>query len=202
MSFGPVRFSTFVLIGGGPSLTDADVEFVHGTQTTVIVINEAVRVAPWADILYAADRKWIDWHDGVPGFNGYKYSIQSHDTTTRPGWIIMNNTGFDGLETASMGLRTGYNGGYQAIGLAYHLGAKRIILLGFDMKDATDGRTHWHAPHRDGLRTPYAECLAAFETIVQPLAHAGVEVINCTRRTALTAFPCAPLTEVLRERAA
>jgi hypothetical protein len=44
-----------------------------------------------------------------------------------------------------------------------------------------------------------------FLSLVAPLAELHVTVINCSRRTALTAFPCVPLEEEvarLRERAA
>jgi len=195
---------TFALLGGGPSLTVEDVEYVRD-KARVIAINETYTLAPWAFALYAADKKWIDWHDGVSDFMGLKFSIESHDTTTRPGWTVLRNTGYVGLETEPKALRTGFNGGYQALGLAYHLGATRVLLLGFDMQADVQGRYHWHPEHPDGVVSPYAQFLAAFDSIVQPLADAGVEVINCTPGSALRCFPCMPLREALpssREAAA
>ena len=44
----------------------------------------------------------------------------------------------------------GQNSGYQAVGLAYHLKADRIILIGFDMQ-RTGGKSHWHGDHPRGL---------------------------------------------------
>lgn len=190
-------WSTFVLIGGGPSLTPADVDAVRG-RARVIAINESVRLAPWADVLWASDRKWIDWNDGVPNFKGLKFSIESRDTTTRSDWTVLKNTGFLGLETEPKALRTGFNGGYQALGLAYHMGAKRVILLGFDMKGDANGRCHWHPPHPDGRVSPYDKFIEAFDSIVQPLKDAGVEVINCTPNSALKCFPYQSLQETLQ----
>jgi len=197
--------STIVCLGGGPSLTPADVHAVRvDRHAHVIAINDAYLLAPRADILYAADRAWIDQHDGVPSFLGPKYSIESHDTTSRPDWTILRNTGWLGLETDPSGLRAGHNSGYQAINLAVHFGARRILLLGYDMAPSEDGREHWFQDGPDRKMSPYPQMCAAFETLVEPLAALGVEVINCSRRTALTAFPCQPLEVALSatERAA
>lgn len=198
------QWDTFVLLGGGPSLTVEDVEYVRD-KARVVAINAAYKLAPWAFALYCADKKFIDWEDGCPSFKGMKFSIESHDTTTRPGWQVLRNTGFEGLATEPNALRTGFNGGYQALNLAMHLGAKRCLLLGYDMQGDASGRCHWHAEHPDGKVSPYAQFIAAFDTIVQPLKDAGVEVINCTPVSALTCFPFMSLREALpasQERAA
>jgi len=140
----------------------------------------------------------------VPSFTGPKYSLASSDPTPRPDWTVLQNTGTTGLELDPTGLRTGINSGYQAINLAVHLGASRIILLGYDM--GPDGtRDHWFGEHPDGQPSPYPQMREYFETLVEPLQAIGVTVINCSRRTALTAFPCVPLEQELarlQERAA
>lgn len=192
--------TTFVLIGGGPSLTREDVEAVRG-RAFVIAINDAYKLAPWADVLYAADSCWIEWHEGVLSFKGEKYTIAAHDTTQRSGWVVMGNAGTHGLERNPTALRTGFNGGYQAINLAVHLGAKRIALLGYDMAPAEDGRNHWFGEHPDKTNPPYLQMRAAFDTLVEPLAEVGVEVINCSRHTALLTFPCRPIEDFLRRAA-
>lgn len=192
---------TFVLIGGGPSLTPADVDAVRD-HARVIAINDSYLLAPWAYCLYAADRKWIDWHSGVPGFRGQKYTIESRDTTDRPDWTVMRNTGVLGLESDATGLRTGHNGGYQAINLAVHMGARRILLLGFDMAPNPDGPSHWFGEHPDKRPSPYPEMRAAFDSLIEPLKALGVDVLNCSRRTALTAFPCVALEDALQAVAA
>lgn len=201
MSAVPKRWpgETIVCLGGGPSLTVADVDAVQG-RARVIAVNDAYKLAPWADVLYAADRRWIDWHQGVPTFTGLKYSIQANLSTMRLDWHVLRNTGFDGLELDPGALRTGFNSGYQAVNLAVHLGAARIILLGYDL--CPDGmRTHWFGDHPQEIAvpSPYPQMREAFQTIVEPLKAAGVEVINCSRRTALTAFPCSTLEAVFAQ---
>jgi hypothetical protein len=188
---------TVVCLGSGPSLTVADVEYVRDKADAVIAVNDAVRLAPWADVLYACDAKWWFWHEKdewLTTFRGLRYAL---DPVAKryPGVVVLRNTGDRGLELDPTGLRAGRNSGYQAINLAVHLGARRVILLGYDMHGGGGG--HWFGSHPDGSRPPYAICLQRFATLVEPLAAAGVEVINCTPKSALTVFPRAPLREVL-----
>lgn len=192
----PMDWGTFALIGGGPSLTASDVDAVRD-RARVIAINDAYRLAPWAFCLYAADRKWWEWHQGVPGFRGMKYSIESRDPVTQPDVTVLQNTGPLGLELDPRGLRAGHSSGYQAINLAVHFGARRILLLGYDMAPTADGVSHWFGEHPDRRPSPYPEMCAAFETLVEPLRAIGVDVVNCSRRTALTTFPCLSLEDAL-----
>lgn len=186
---------TVVCIGGGPSLTRDDVEWCKG-KATVVAINDACRLAPWADVLYACDAKWWKWHLGVPDFRGLKFSLEA-ESAQWPGVQVLANTGERGLETEPTGLRTGRNGGYQAINLAVHLGASRILLLGYDMQ-ATKGRpSHWFGEHPVPIRSPFQMFLDQFPALVTPLQQLGVDVINCSRETALELFPRMTIQEAL-----
>ncbi len=189
---------TCVLIGGGPSLTQADVDAVRG-RARVIAINDAYRMVPWADVLYACDRKWWEWHQGVPSFTGPKYALID---TKYPDVQVLKNTGTFGLESDPMGLRTGRNSGYQALNLAIHFGARRIILLGFDCGLGPAGETHWFGDHPEPTASPYPHFKASFDTLAEPLAALGVTVLNCSRRTVLRCFPRVSLDEALQQVAA
>lgn len=126
------------------------------------------------------------WWTGSPGFDGH------------PQVNALRLTGQDGMEDDPSCLRHGSNSGYAAINLAVHLGAKRILLLGYDMR-LENGRSNWH----DELR-PFASpslyeqsMLPHFATLVEPLGKLGVEVVNCTPGSALDAFPKATLEDAL-----
>lgn len=190
--------STIVCLASGPSLTADDAAYVCG-RARAIAINTTYLRAPWADVLYACDWKWWSWHQGAPTFQGLKYALQP-GAERWPGVQVLRNTGREGLELDPAGLRTGRNSGYQAINLAVHLGAARILLLGYDMQ-RTGGREHWHPAHPDASQGQYGRFLQMFPTLVEPLAAVGVEIINCTRETALTCFPRMPLREALPESA-
>jgi hypothetical protein len=107
---------------------------------------------------------------------------------------VLRKSGQGGIDTDPTSLRTGSNSGYQAIGLAIHFGATRILLLGYDMRGE-----HFFGKHPDGSAPPFALCLSKFATLVEPLQKLGVTVINCSRKTAIpeTVFPRMPLGEAL-----
>lgn len=187
--------STIVCLGGGPSLTQADVDLCRG-RARVIAINDAYKLAPWADVLYACDDRWWDWHKGVKSFTGLKYSMTAK-TGKWPNVQRLRNDGPHGLCLTPTGLRTGRNGGYQAINLAVHLGAARILLLGYDM-ERSGGKSHWFGEHPKGSTpSPYQSFLQIFPSIAEPLKKLGIEVVNCSRRSALKTFPLRPLEEML-----
>jgi hypothetical protein len=187
--------STIVCIASGPSLTQADVDYVRGKCDAVIVVNNCYQLAPWADALYACDYRWWNEHRGVMAFKGLKYSLQRQSGKWK-GVKVLQNTGPDGLERKPNGLKTGRNSGYQAMNLAFHLGAKRIVLLGYDMQ-YTHGKSHWHGDHPWGGKPPVQSFRGMFRGIVGPLAKEGVSVVNCTRETSLDCFPLMALEEAL-----
>ncbi len=185
--------ATLVCAASGPSLTAAALALVRAHGCPLIVVNDAYRLAPWADVLYACDAKWWAWHHGAPLFSpGAKVAL-APQSRAWPGVIVLKHTGREGLETDPSGLRSGFNSGYQAINLAIHLGAARIVLLGYDMHG-----DHFFGQHRDGSRPPFSACLKAFASLPAALAPLGVEVINATPGSALRVFPLMPLAEVLR----
>lgn len=88
------------------------------------------------------------------------------------------------------GVATCGNSGYQAANLAFLLGARRICLLGFDMQPK-DGVNHFHGDHRGGTLTNpnnglYRDWIKGFSELHEALAGEGVELVNCSRETALT----------------
>ena len=190
---------TVVCIGTGPSLTRDDVDYVRG-KATVIAINDAYKLAPWADVLYGCDSRWWLWNSkrGALAFAGLKFAL---DPAARryPGVQVLRKTGETGIETNPSGLRAGRNSGYQAINLAVHLGATRILLLGYDMRGDPQHGDHFFGAHPDGSKPPFAICLKRFETLVDPLAKLGVEIVNCTPTTKLVCFPRMALREALPE---
>lgn len=190
------RGETAFLLGCGPSVRRADVERLHGRR--VIAINDSVFLAPWADVLYACDARW--WQTRAPRLNGYRgLRVTLSDV---PGTLRLRNTGETGMETEPDGLRTGKNSGYQAINLAYHLGATRIVLLGYDMRIGRAGELHWNARPELQTASGFSRTLAAmlpmFDTLVEPLRAAGVEVLNATPGSALRCWPCVTLESCCR----
>lgn len=193
-----------VCLASGPSLTSADVEAVRTLRT--IAINDAVRLAPWADVLYSSDpRWWKRFYRSKQTFAGQRYAVATggkklRDDYPYPDLTVVRNTGIAGFESDPSGLKTYWNSGGSAINLAVHFGASRILLLGYDMAQGVNGRHHFHSDVSPG--SPYNDFRKHIATMVEPLKVRGVEVINCSRHTKLLCFPRMPLEQALSAVAA
>lgn len=200
---------TIVCIGAGPSVTDDDVAYVRG-KAPVIAINRSIQKAPWADVAYCADARMWKWlHDDgtLEKVTGVRIGLERKTGGVRDvadyGVHVLHGARDEGLSTTPDVLHSGGHSGYQAINLAVLMGATRILLLGYDGQAAPDKRDEWHAPHPSESKKPnYPAWRDALSGLVQPLKAAGVEVVNCSPRTAYTAFPVRPLREVLSDKAA
>ncbi|HXK56813.1 MAG TPA: hypothetical protein PLZ16_09215 [Gammaproteobacteria bacterium] len=91
------------------------------------------------------------------------------------------------------------NSGAGAISLAIYRCATRIILLGFDMQH-TGGKRHWHGNHPAGLAN--AGTVGQWHEHFEKLRNdrPDTDIVNASRETALTAFPCISLEEALNDR--
>lgn len=199
--------ATVLVMASGPSMSEADAQRVRAWRTgvtpylrRVIVINTTFRLAPWADVLYACDAKWWDYHAAevsALGFCGGLWSIQT-EARARHGVQIIESKRGAGLGREPGVINQGTNSGYQAINFAWQCGAARIVLLGFDMHEV-GGRAHWHADHPGKIRraNPYAQWLLKFPQLASDLDEEGCEVVNCTPNSALRAFQQMPLDEAL-----
>lgn len=98
-----------------------------------------------------------------------------------------------GFITNEFKIKQGQNSGYQAINLAYHFGARRVFLLGYDM--GSSGNKHrWHKDHPSpcGNHGNHQQFIPMFDQMKPP-----IDVVNCSRETALTCFPRMPLEKAI-----
>lgn len=186
---------TIVCVASGPSLTSGDAEACRQFHT--IAINNSIDRAPWAETLLGGDLKWWRWRSGMPHYHGEKITCHKAAADAYPDVRWLQPTGVTGFEHEPGKVRTGRNSGYVAIQVAAQRGAMRIVLLGYDMRASDTGEHHWHAPHPDGSHPGFDRCLPLFDDLVAPLHQLGIEIVNCSPTTALRAFPCRPLSEVL-----
>lgn len=189
----------WIIIASGPSMSQIDMEVVRKSGWKVMAVNNSYKLAPWADALYAGDLAWWERYGSGLDFKGQRYT-RIEVAAKRYGATITPERKGDGLCTTPMCVHTGGNSGFQSLNLAYHLGARRIVLLGFDMQH-TGGRKHWHPDHehitgKRVLNCPDAhirEWIKMFRPLARDLASQGVEVINCTPDSALPWFEKLPL---------
>lgn len=192
---------TVACIAPGPSLDEDEVRYCYDSGYKIIAVNDAYKLAPFADILYACDWWWWNKHDCARDYAGVRVGLGWDFVKEMPitGWAaskeakeinLIGMTGCDGLEMKNRyAVRTGGNSGYQAVNLAAQMGARNIFLLGYDMK-ATDGKSHFWGNYEK--RTPgqnnFKEWIKNFKTIAEPLVKSGVRVVNCNPDSALKVF--------------
>ena len=185
--------STVVCIGGGPSLTREDVDYIY-RKAKVITINDAYRVAPWGDLQYACDLKWWNWHSDKLDHMPRERWTTDREAADKHGLNYIAGQWGDGLSDDPGLIHYGSNSGYQAINIAYLKGASRVLLLGYDMKIATSGASHWFGDHPDKVRSGYERWFKNFDTIA---AQNKIEILNVTPDSALPSFKKANLRDVL-----
>ena len=84
------------------------------------------------------------------------------------------------------------NTGALAIHLSLLLGAKKVYLLGFDMKLSKNGKANWHPNHIDKPNKDiYPEFIKGCENLKKalPKEFPGVEIFNVTDDSDLNVFP-------------
>lgn len=197
---------TVFILGGGPSLAAVNPEALK--HHPVMAVNEAgLTFAPWADILFWSDIRWVQWNaERMHLHRGdMRYTCQKFGIDEIPGarLVRFRHHRPDGSVIAfeeDPRCVAGHDGGSKCINLAYHTGARRAVLLGFDMHDLPMDRWrdgNWHSAHQapplEGQRARFRE---AHERMAAALP-AGFEVLNATPGSALTCWPMIELEEIL-----
>ena len=177
-----------VCLASGPSLTPDDVERVRIWRQgggLVIVANTTFRMAPWADAVFAMDRKWWEHHytEVCEVFAGRRLTTASLD---------------ERFDVERLKVQSYRNSGAGCVSVAVAEGAKSVVLVGYDCaKD--DGKTHWHGSHPAGLSD--AKTIKVwpliFDRLAKDMKRNGVRVVNASRRTVLKCFEGALLEETL-----
>lgn len=176
--------SVIVCMASGPSLSAQDCERVERWRLApsdrarrVIVVNTTYQAARWADILYAMDSAWWRMHGGdvAQTFRGERVSA-------------MKSAAIDVQVIPKAACQAYGNSGAGAVSLAAHMGATRILLLGYDSK-RTGGKVHWHGDHPKGLGNAGAMGRWPAQFANAAAGITGAEIINCSRETVLTCWP-------------
>ncbi len=143
-----------------------------------VVVNDAFRLAPWAEALAAQDPDW--WYENPDAFEfkGGRYSSVAFRSVYAIGYT-------EGISQESPS-------GLLGLHVAIALGAKRVLLLGFDMHGG-----HYFGPHKWPLSNTPPARFEWFKAAFGAYPLRGVEVLNCTPGSALTCFPMVDLADAL-----
>lgn len=150
---------TVCIIGAGPDMTPELAEQYKKYKT--ICVNRAIEFAPWADAFVALDPHHPFW-DAAENFKGLK--ICGVDCPEIDGL-------YAGLWYERVTLRNGANveirnNALAAIRIAERLGAKKVILLGFDPERYEEVHAH----------TGFRGLVEGLEQVTADLQAKGIEV--------------------------
>jgi hypothetical protein len=184
-----------VVAAPGPSLTPEVADAVYASGLPVLAVNDAYKRLPFADILYACDACWWHARAGAREFGGERWSsiglpgrFRSNDKTREQaeyGMRLVFGDDRPGFSVDPAMIHYGSNSGFQAVNMALLLGARHIVLVGFDM-----GGTHFFGAHTQPLRNTgsYVSFIRAFNDAAKRLPF-DVIIVNGNPASNLLCFP-------------
>ncbi len=184
----------------GPSLDAAQIEYVRPFQEQGIVrvfgCNDVYRICDYLDVLYACDPHW--WKVNLEAL---KHSCeqkwtQDHKAAKAHKLKRINGRSGKGLSKDRSLIHFGSNSGHQVLNLAWHFGARRFLLLGFNMDIPAGKQQHFFGKHPKPLNQTnnYRGFVSVFRQIQPEIKQV---ITNCTYPTALDCFAQKPLEEAL-----
>ena len=161
----------------------------------ILAVNTSFLLGNWVDMLFFGDDTF--------------YDLCSREITMYKGLKVSCHFKFDALKYKKKGIRYikksikregisikkgeiawNKNSGAAAINIAVHTGAKRIILVGFDMALDENQNQHWHSFYKQPKATEilFAKHLEGFGAIKEDADKLGVTIINTSMDSKIKQF--------------
>lgn len=164
-------------------------------------MKEAYRLLPWAEVLYSCDAAhWIR-NDGFPDFAGERWSSHSakkddkSNIAEKYNLHLVEGRHGKGFSLDPNHINYGGNSGFQAVNLAILFGARKIVLVGFDMR-AVEGKRYFFGNDPRGRGPGYNTFKSRFDVAAKMLP-SDISIVNATPNSALTSFPMVSLDAAL-----
>jgi len=187
------------IVGGGPSVAHINPDLLSSRR--VIAVNNAHELIPHADILYWGDERWFRWNkEKIAKFPGLKITRKA--TTLAEKYRDISVLRYRSMIPWSddRDCVAGVDSGHQAINLAALAGARRIFLIGFDMKPDADGRCNYHDDHKreaDPERMTKV-FVPNHKKAAKEARKRGIKIYNCNPDSALDCYEKITFEKALR----
>lgn len=184
-----------------PSVYSPYMEAIHNKH--VIAINAAYLIGNWMSMIFFGDKMWfLENEEKLAKHPAVK--VACHPNVRHITWVkhlerVDERVKPYGLSLNSHSVVWNGNSGAAAISVAAAAGAKRIILVGFDMFYTKSGNVHWHDLYDQSRWTKEQRLLIAdsafkkhlmgFPEIAIDARIRGIEIINASPDSTITAFP-------------
>jgi len=204
---------TVVCCATGPGLTPEVVEMIRPYHARGVVkvagLNDSYRIIDFLDVFYACDEKWWDVHTkpdfvlkqpvGVMEIPAQMWGNQTAWSLLRkyPHVNVVQGQSKKGFSTDRNVIHWGNNSGFQLLNLVHLMGARQMILVGYNMGVPEGQDVHFFGKHPAPLSqggNQYRGFVKQFDSI-QPEIRAGI--FNATVETTLRCFTRVDLNEAL-----
>jgi hypothetical protein len=181
-----------------PSVYSPFMESIH--KKHVIGINIAFMIGDWMDIIFFGDNGFFNrYAEGLANYPGIRATCTSQ-IIDPPNWVKLLTKDLEhprGISTFPSMVSWNGNSGAAAISIAANAGAKRIVLLGFDMNLSESNHIHWHDVYQRGKittedqkkRLVFDRHLKGFEQIAKDARKRGIEILNASPTSEIKEFP-------------
>ncbi len=176
---------TVLVLGGGPSHVEIDLDFL--SNCSLIAVNSSCRkvmdIAKEEDILYFSDNSWSERYIGL--IENWKGLVVTSNRNTKIRLSDkVNRLDLQNL-TEFMQIKSDYvqgSSGHTAVCLAIYLGAKKVILTGFECDpNPVSGRTHGHEDYvQENIHAFEERYIPGWTGMAKRFRELGCEVINST----------------------
>lgn len=183
----------FVICGG--ESVRAQRTLIPHLKGRVIAVKQSVILRPDADVLWLGGEHVAEIAlPLLPHFRGTYMAVRGKSCPQLPATVLRVGRWKDHTTLSNLPTHVcGYDTGTSAINLAYHFGAKEIVLLGYDM---TGGRWfNGEIPHPMPIIPDDKHCghMAPLPKLAEDCVRKGVRVVNCSPTSKVTCFERQPL---------
>lgn len=176
----------------------------------VIGVNIAFMIGDWIDIVFFGDSGFfLRYQEQLANYPGLRVTCTGQKSAD-VSWVKCLGKDTEhvrGISKVPSKVSWNKNSGAAAISIAAHTGAKRIILLGFDMDLSESKYQHWHDVYQRGRRvsnsdlrkvtTDFGRHLKGFEQIAFDAKLLGIEILNASPTSKIKTFRKVTVTELL-----
>jgi len=204
-----------VCLGSGYSLRRLEeeewraIEKLQGKGNIVIAVNSSIKTARELgkiepDVLLFTDLNWYEANEQlIKEFVGQIWTFSRRAKVAYRHLLRIENIHQDNFgRVGEPPLRDGRSSGHRAVSLGVLCGAKKVVMLGYDMQvDPESGRSHCHDDYKntENQKSYAQEFVPGFHRWYADGLEVGCRIVNCTSTTALMEFPREKLLDEIAE---
>lgn len=197
-----------IIIGTGPSLTNSQIKQSKPFKTFGINLAYKFNV----DVMLACNSEFWDYYwDDIKKYKCRKWTPRI-ESASKYDINYIEERWRDGLSKDKNYIHAHHGSGPQILNLALHYGVKRMALIGWDMRypgkvsdNEYKNKRHYFGEYPRQLQHwPKTDNNGSLSGLIKEVdtikpSDYGIEIINCTKNSALKCFPYQSLSEFLSD---